>query len=76
MEACVNVKQLNNTVMSISQQVTEILTKEQDHDTSPVEVGNWVLRKVNKLNWSSPLWTGRRSYITLCKGMVDREQTE
>jgi len=29
--------------------------QEQDHDTSLVEVGNWVLRKVNR---SSPLWTG------------------
>ena len=44
--------------MSISQQVTEILTKEKGHDTSLVEVGHWVLRKANKLNWSSLLWTG------------------
>jgi len=55
---CEYLKQLNNVVMSISQQVTEILTKEQDRNTSLVEVGNWVLRKVNKLNWSFPLWTG------------------
>lgn len=53
---CEYVKQLNNAVMSISQKVTAILTKE--HDTSPVEVGNWVLRKVNKLNWSPPQWKG------------------
>lgn len=48
------VKKLNNSVMSITQQVAEILTKEQQAETSPVEIGSWVLRKVNKLDWSSP----------------------
>lgn len=52
------VTQLNNTVMSVSQQVTEILTKETEKEPAPVEPGSWILRKVNKINWSGPRWLG------------------
>lgn len=43
----------NNTVMSISQQVTEILSEEEG-ECAPVEVDDWVLRKVARFSWTDP----------------------
>lgn len=50
---------LNNLALSISQQVTDVLSKDTESDEGVViRPGDWVLQKTFKINWDKPRWQG------------------
>ena len=51
-------KELRRTITSMSQQIAAILSKDDLDKQPPVEVGSWVLHKIQKFHWHQPRYKG------------------